>query len=211
MTKLQLRKRDLVLLEALALRVRVLGQRQAAEAFWAGHIANTRRRLKQLVTAEMLSRAIVPAQPLPELIQPIVRWQPGHPIPDVNQVAFQLQSRWRYRSLRPTVVYFPTEKTIMQFGGRVRSQNKTIQITHELGVTETWIRYFQQNSQMTSVWVGEEILAPTRVNQKLPDAALVDQHGEPTLLIEFGGSYAAARVAAFHDDAAYRQLPYHLW
>jgi len=78
-------------------------------------------------------------------------------------------------------------------------------------MTATWIRYFEQSSQLTSVWVGEEVLAPTRVNQKLPDAALVDQHVEPTLLIEFGGSYAAARVSAFHDDAAYRQLPYHLW
>ncbi len=211
MTNLQLRQRDEILLEALALRVRVRGQRQAADAFWSSHVANARRRLQQLVNAGMLSRTIVPAQPLPELIQPIVRWQPGQSMPDANQVAFQLQSRWRFRSLRPTVVYFPTEKTILQFGGRVRSQNKTTQITHDLGVTETWIRYFQQSNRMTSVWVGEEVLAPTRINQKLPDAALVDQHGEPTLLIEFGGSYAAARVAAFHDDAAFRQLPYHLW
>ncbi|MCA9078702.1 MAG: hypothetical protein KDA93_27000 [Planctomycetaceae bacterium] len=211
MTSLRLRQRDMVLLEALALRVRVLGQRQAADAFWSGHIANTRRRLLQLVEAGMLSRAIVPAQPLPEIIQPIVRWQPGQPMPDANQVAFQLQQRWRFRSLRPTVVYFPTEKTILQFGGRIRSQTKSTQITHDLGVTTTWIRYFQQSNQLTSVWVGEEILAPTRIHQKLPDAALVDQHGEPTLLIEFGGSYAAARVAAFLDDAAFRQLPYHLW
>jgi hypothetical protein len=211
MTSLQLRQRDEVLLEALALRVRVLGQRQVAEAFWSGHDANARRRLQQLVGAGMLIRAIVPAQPLPELMQPIVRWQPGQAMPDVNQVAYQLQNRWRFRSLRPTVVYFPTEKTILQFGGRVRSQNKTTQITHDLGVTATWIRYFQRSNRMSSVWVGEEVLAPTRVNQKLPDAALVDQHGEPTLLIEFGGSYAAARVAAFHDDAAFRQIPYHLW
>lgn len=211
MTSLRLRQRDLVLLEALALRVRVLGQRQAADAFWSGHIANTRRRLLQLVEAGMLSRAIVPAQPLPEIIQPIVRWQPGQPMPDANQIAFQLQQRWRFRSLRPTVVYFPTEKTILQFGGRIRTQSKTTQVTHDLGVTTTWIRYFQQSNRRTSVWVGEEILAPTRIHQKLPDAALVDQHGEPTLLIEFGGSYAASRVAAFHDDAAYRQLPYHLW
>lgn len=206
-----LKQRDLVVLEALALRIRVIGLRQAADAFWYGHVANARRRLRQLVNAEMLSRAVVPAQPLPEIIQPIVRWQPGQPIPDANHVSCQLQSRWRFRALRPTVVYFPTEKTILQYGGRVRSNNKTTQVTHDLGLTAAWIRYFQQDSKLRSVWVGEEVLAPTRVNQKVPDAALVDQQGEPTLLIEFGGSYAAARVAAFHDDAAYRQLPYHLW
>ena len=151
MTSLQLRQRDMVVLEALALRVRVLGQRQAADAFWSGHIANTRRRLQQLVTEGLLTRAFVPARPLPEILQPIVRWQPGQPMPDANRISNQLQSRWKFRSLRPTVVYFPTEKTILQFGGRNRSQNKTTQITHDLGVTATWIRYFQQNLSLIHI------------------------------------------------------------
>ncbi len=208
---LRLRNRDLQLLEALALRVRLIGQRQAADAFWSGHLANTRRRLQQLSATGMLTRHVVNAQPLPEVIDPIVRWQPGQPIPNADRTAFQLQSRWRFRSLRPTVVYFPTERTITEFEGRPRSQTLLTQITHDLGVTAVWLRYAQQNSTLTSLWVGEDILAPSRVDQKLPDAALVDQHGEPTLLIEFGGSYGAARVADFHDDAAARGLPYHLW
>lgn len=208
---LRLHSRDLLLLEALALRIRLIGQRQAAEAFWGGHIANTRRRLQQLVQSGMLSRAIVNAQPLPELTSPVVRWQPGHPMPDSNRTAFQLQSRWRYRSLRPTVVYFPTASTIAHFGGRDRSQSLLTQVTHDLGVTAIWIRFSQAGNAATSVWVGEDILAPSRVGQKLPDAALVDQHGEPTLLIEFGGSYGPARVSDFHDDAVSRGLPYQLW
>ena len=203
--------RDLLLLEALALRIRLIGQRQAAEAFWAGHIANTRRRLKQLTEFGMLSRAVVNAQPLPELTSPIVRWQPGQAIPDSDRVAFQLQSRWRYRSLRPTVVYFPTTSTIAHFGGRERSQSLLTQVTHDLGVTAIWIRFAQEPNSAAAVWVGEDILAPTRVGQKLPDAALVDQHGSPTLLMEFGGSYGPKRVSDFHDDAAVRGLPYQLW
>ena len=209
--ELRFRQRDLILLEALAQRVRLIGQRQAAEAFWRGHLANTRRRLNQLATAGMVTRSIVNAQPLPELTEPVVRWQPGQPHPDPNRIAFQLQNRWRFRALRPTVVYFPTSRTIAQFGGRERSQALLTQVTHDLGVTAVWLRYAQQDSAMTAMWVGEDILAPTRVDQKLPDAALVDQHGEPKLLIEFGGSYGAARIADFHDDAAARGLPYHLW
>ena len=210
-TTLRYRDRDLLLLEALALRVRLIGQRQAAEAFWSGHLANARRRLKQLTNDGMLSRSIVNSQPLPELNVPVVRWQPGQTFPDSDRVAFQLQSRWRYRSLRPTVVYFPTEKTITHFGGRARSQSILTQITHDLGVTAVWLRYAQQAESHSSIWVGEDILAPTRVGQKLPDAALVDQHGEPTLLIEFGGSYGPTRVSDFHDDAVARGLPYQLW
>lgn len=208
---LRFRERDLTLLEALALRVRLVGQRQAADAFWQGHLANTRRRLSQLAENGMVMRSVVNSQPLPELLEPVVRWQPGQPKPAPDRVAFQLQRRWKYRALRPTVVYFPTERTIAQFGGRERSQTKLTQVTHDLGVTAVWLRYSQQDSSMTAMWVGEDILAPTRIDQKLPDAALVDQHGDPRLLIEFGGSYGPARVEDFHDDAAARGLPYHLW
>jgi hypothetical protein len=208
---LRFRQRDLTLLEAMALRVRLIGQRQVADAFWRGHLANARRRLAQLSSNGMMTRSIVNAQPLPELMEPVVRWQPGQSEPSPDRVAFQLQSRWKFRALRPTVVYFPTEKTITQFGGRARSQIKLTQVTHDLGVTAVWLRYTQQDSSKSVMWVGEDILAPTRIDQKLPDAALVDQHGEPKLLVEFGGSYGPARVAEFHNDAAARGLPYHLW
>lgn len=209
--ELQLRRRDLALLEALALRVRLIGQRQAADAFWHGHCANTRRRLSQLVSNGMLKKGVVNTQPLPEIIEPVVRWQPGQPAPDVGHVAYQVQHRWKFRALRPTVVYFPTVKTITQFGGSERSQTKLTQITHDLGVTAVWLRYANQDNDTTAMWIGEDILAPTRIREKLPDAALVDQQGEPKLLIEFGGSYGPERITDFHDDAAARDLPYHLW
>ncbi len=208
---MRLRQRDLTLLEALALRVRLISQRQAADAFWHGHAANARRRLSQLASCGMVTRNVVNAQPLPEIIEPVVRWQPGLASPDADRVAYQLQTRWRFRALRPTVVYFPTPKTVLQFGGNERSQTKLTQITHDLGVTAVWLRYASQDSNMTAMWIGEDILAPTRIHQKLPDAALVDQQGEPKLLIEFGGSYGPERIVDFHDDAESRGLPYHLW
>lgn len=208
---LRFRERDLTLLEALALRVRLIGQRQLADVFWQGHIANARRRMSQLAGIGMVTRCVVNAQPLPDLSEPVVRWQPGQPQPAPDRVAFQLQSRWKYRALRPMVVYFPTEKTVNHFGGRERSPARMTQMTHDLGVTAVWLRYSQQDRSLTAMWVGEDILAPTRIDQKLPDAALIDQHGNPKLLIEFGGSYGPARVADFHNDAAARGLPYHLW
>ena len=211
MKQLRLRHRDMILLEALALRIRLISQKQAAEAFWECHIPNARRRLKQLAVAEFLQRASAPAQPLPEMVQPVVRWQPGQEPPNANRVSYRLKQRWKFRVLIPTIVYCATERTVLQFGGKARSQNKVTQVTHDLGLTATWIRYYQESSRETSFWVGEDVLAPTRRRQKLPDAALLDRSGNPALLIEFGGSYAADRVAAFHEDAASRQLPYHLW
>lgn len=208
---LRLSPRDLVLLEGLALRVRLMGQRQVADALWASHLANARRRLSRLVAEGMIARQVLPARPLPELTEPIVRWQPGQTIPNSDAIAFQLQSRWKFRALRPTVVYFPTSLTVTYFGGRERPPSMTTHTTHDLGVTAVWLRFLNHSRELALTWIGEDILAPSRIGQKLPDAALVDAAGEPTMLVEFGGSYGPARVADFHDDAAARGLPYQIW
>ncbi len=208
---LRLRERDMALLEALALRVRILGQRQAADAFWDGHIPNARRRLRRLVDDGLLKKLIVPARPLPAMREPVVRWKPGMPIPNAGRISFQLQNRWRFRALRPTVVYLPTITTVVRFGGMYRGNLLATHATHDLGVTAAWIRYYMEGTQQAANWIGEELLAPSRINQKLPDAALLDSQGEPCLLVEFGGCYSTERVAVFHDDAAFRNLPYHLW
>ena len=42
----------------------------------------------------------------------------GDENPDASQIAFQLQSRWRYRALRSTVIFLPTDITVNHFGGR---------------------------------------------------------------------------------------------
>jgi len=55
------------------------------------------------------------------------------------------------------------------------------------------------------------MLTGIEAGESVPDAVLVDQHEQPAVLIEFGGDYAADRVAAFHDDAAGRGLPYQIW
>ncbi len=207
----RLGRRDLVLLEALALRVRLVGQRQIAETLWSSHLANARRRLSCLTQDGLLERQIIPARPLPDLTEPVVRWQPGQPPPHFDAVAFQLQSRWRYRALRPTVVYFPTPQTIAYFGGPDRPPPKVTQITHDLGVTAMWLRFHLHSPELAAHWMGEDVLAESRVGQKVPDAALLNSHGEPEMLVEFGGAYGASRVSDFHADAAARDLPYQIW
>ncbi len=207
---LRVGRRDLELLEALALRVRVVGQRQIAEALWGSHLANARRRLSRLTQEGLLSKQAVLARPLPELFEPVVRWQPGQQAPHSESIAFQLQSRWKYRCLRSTVVYFPTAQTITWFGGHQKAQPVS-QITHDLGVTAVWLRFHLCSPALADRWTGEGVLAASRIGQKLPDAALLDNNGEPEILIEFGGAYAASRVAEFHNDAAARGLPYQIW
>ncbi len=204
-------QRDLVLLEALALRVRLLGQRQIADALWSSHLANARRRLSRLAEDGLLVKQIVPARPLPEFYDPVVRWQPGQQPPHFGAIAYQLQNRWKFRALRPTVVYFPTAQTVTQFGGGDRSRSMVTQVTHDLGVTAVWLRFHLHSPKLAANWSGEDLLASSPLGQKQPDAALLNSAGDPEMLIEFGGAYGATRIAEFHNYAAACGLPYQIW
>jgi len=206
----QLNDRDLTVLQALSRQVRVFGQRQLADALWHGDVANARRRLRRYAELGLVQRQITLARPLPELLCPVFQWQPGQIAPDVGKVAFHLQSRWRYQAMRTTVVYLPTRAVIDHFGGR---QKTTIpsQVSHDLGVSEIWLWYCCHQPHLASAWRGEDLLTDTEPGESVPDAVIVDQNEQPSLLIEFGGDYSTKRVAAFHDDAVYRSLPYQIW
>ena len=210
-TSLVLTDRDILLLEAVALKVRLIGLRQIADALWQGHIANARRRLKRLVRSGLLRREVVPVRPLPELSGPVCQWQPGAVEPDVEQVSSHLKSRWHYQTMRATTIYLPTNKTIDHFGGRTHHTQITSQVTHDLGVTAVWLWFLRYAPQLSDQWQGEDTIAPERRGDVLPDALLIAPDGKTSTAIEFGGSYGAARLAAFHDDAVMRGLPYQIW
>ena len=136
---LRLTTRDVVVLQALSLKVRLFGLRQIADAIWSGHVANARRRMRRLVTAGLVRREVAPAQPLPDLTGPVFEWRPGDGDPNAGRISFRLKGRWKYQALRPTVVYLPTEATIEHFGGRPHHNEISTQVTHDLGVSAVWL------------------------------------------------------------------------
>ncbi|HBE71968.1 MAG TPA: hypothetical protein DDW52_27835 [Planctomycetaceae bacterium] len=206
----QFTDRDLTVLRALSLQVRLFGQRQLAAALWAGDVANARRRLKRFVDLGLLQRNIVLARPLPDLLSPVFVWQPGDENPDASQIAFQLQSRWRYRALRSTVIFLPSDIIVNHFGGRKKAV-MSAQVSHDLGVSEVWLWFCCNQPCYASAWRGENMITDREPGQVMPDAILVDANDQPAMLIEFGGDYDAGRIAAFHDDAVLRGLPYQIW
>lgn len=206
----QFTPRDLVVLQALSLRVRLFGQRQLAESLWGGDVANARRRLRRYVQLGLVRRHVVMARPVPELLSPVHAWRPGQKDPDASQIAFELQRRWRYRALRSTVIFLATETTLNHFGGRSR-QLIPAQVSHDLGVAEVWLWFWCHHPHYAQAWRGEDLISGNESGQSRPDAVIVDGNDEPILLIEFGGDYAADRIAAFHDDAVLRGLPYQIW
>lgn len=206
----QFNDRDITVLRALSLYVRLFGQRQLAEALWSGDVANARRRLRRFVQLGLVERRVTLARPLPELIQPVMTWRPGQPDPNVGQLAFRLQSRWRYQALKTTVIYLPTKTVVDHFGGKQKTLMAS-QVSHDLGVTEVWLWFYCNRPDLAAVWRGEDMLQEIEPGQSVPDAVLVNDDEQPIALIEFGGDYGPERISAFHDDAAVRGLPYQIW
>lgn len=208
-------ERDNEILAALCTKVRLFTLNQIAKAWWS-HVADpnalARRRLGKLAEVELVKEHLVLAAPLPPMKEPIIRWRPGDPDPDTGPAAWKLQSRWRSGAL-PTTVFTSTPKSARLFGGkRGKKLKSNLQVTHDLGVSGMYLQLLQTDRSAAQRWIGEDILAPYRFRQKLPDAVLAERAGAtPQLVLEFGGSYDKTRVQSFHDDCAKRSLPYELW
>jgi hypothetical protein len=212
MPRLLLKRRDAEVLRALALKVRLFALRQIAGHWWHADLANARRRMRRLLDAGLVRRLTVQARPLPSLAGPVASWRPGDPRPDAGRVSYRLQSRWRGVPLRATTAYVATSRAAQLYGGRGDGTlARPSQASHDLGVAAVWLWLAERQPAWAALWRGEDCMAETRRGEKLPDAFLVDSAGRTVMVIEFGGGYDAARVAAFHDDCAARGLPYQIW
>ena len=188
---------------------------QVAKHWWseAKHgLENARRRLSTLVETGLLQQARVMARPLPEMTAPVSRWKPGDAVPAFGGITWQLQSRWRQEP-RQTRIYFATTRATNLFGGRAPGRIKQeFQATHDLGVSEMYLLLRRDRPEIALHWIGEDVLAPHRRGQKLPDAVIArGAELRPELVLEFGGACGKARLVDFHADSEERKLPYEIW
>lgn len=205
-------ERDRELVETLTLRVRLISPDQAARTWWTSTATGprlARRRLDSLAAAGFLRRMVVHAHPELELVRPIAVWSPGEPAPAFGGIAYRLQKRWK-QPIVQSVVFVATPRAARLFGGRAPGLKRPLQATHDLHMTTVYLKVLAERPGVAAEWMSEDILAPMRRGEKLPDA-LVVRFGKPALVVEFGGAYDAERVERVHKDCVQRHLPYELW
>jgi hypothetical protein len=210
-----LTRADSILLEVLSTKTRVATRDQAVRVLARGGVESRRvgrRRLHVLSASGILACEDVPARPLLDLRGPLVAWRPGLPQPDLDALAWTLEKRWQ-EPLATTRVYFAGREGLRLHGGVARGHLTNInQVSHDLHVTEVYLRLLAEEPALAAAWVGEEELGETRLKyQKQPDAVLCDEDGRPRLAIEFGGLYGVEKLSAFHRDMDRRGLPYEIW
>ena len=209
-----LTERDEGLIQTLLRKIRLLSFEQVARAWWPDTPAgrtNAKRRVRDLLDSKLLLREQAFSRPLLPLQAPVFRWKPGQPVPNYDQLSYKLQSRW-VEALRRTTVYFASGRAANILGGQVPGRIKNAShVTHDLHVSELYLKLLREEPKLALAWSGEDEIAPTRVNQKLPDAILYDSKKQPRIVLEFGGAYPPDRLRAFHEDCAARGLPYEMW
>lgn len=212
---MRLTDRDSEIVSTLAARVRLFTLNQIARTWWASSKHShdqARKRLKQLEDELLLRRLRLTVVELHELSSPIVTWAPGQDQPNLGSAAWKMQSRW-HATPRPVSAYIATKAAAKQFGGAATGRLKHhYQATHDIGVAEMYLQLRKSRADLIQYWVGEDILAPHRRRQKLPDAVIASLPGAtPQLVLEFGGAYDKARLLAFHQECSANALPYEIW
>ena len=212
-TGLRLAGRDAELCVTLASRIRIANICQIARTWWTDSPSGreyARERLRLLARAGLLVGFNVRAHPELADAAPIWCWHPGDPTPPFGVVSYRLRTRWT-EPHRPITVFAASQAAARLYGGKGGRLSHPLQVTHDLHVAAIYLRLLRESPSEANCWVSEDVLAPARRRQKLPDAEIHDASGRTLKVIEFGGSYPPERVRKVHEDCENRQVPYELW
>lgn len=205
---------DWELIRTLSEKVRAITEHQALRLFAAKGSKNPRatlRRFRRLIRLGLLGQTRALARPVMPLEAPIYSWQPDAPEPNYSALAWRLEKRWR-SPLESTRIYFAGPRAIRIFGGWADGElNNLPQLSHDLHVSEIYLRFLTADPDRAALWTaGERIKATAAKFTKVPDAILCD-HDEHLLAIDFGGVYGPQKLEAFHRNMLERELPYEMW
>ena len=204
--------REKEVLRVLASDVRTFSDRQVATTWWSDcptglhrcRVAlNRLQRKGWLVLGKVLARSVKLSA------KPVYRWSPGDPSPDFVSHARTLHERVLKQPELVTIC-MATEKTNNLLGVGRRSTVRLAQLTHELLVSQVYLRYRSLGFENAN-WIGEDRLPAEWRLRVRPDALLVDINGNFVRAVEYGGDYSVERLEELHLAISSILLSYELW
>lgn len=140
---------------------------------------------------------------------PLIEWGPGDAQPALADIARALHRRAVSDAKFATVAY-AARRAVVLFGSGPAPSIKLTQLTHDLNVSEVYLRVFRFREDGTR-WVSEDRLPGDWPMRERPDAVLVDAAGKTVQAIEYGGDYPVSRLQELHVGFAKANLGYQLW
>lgn len=200
---------------AVVAKVRVLTCAQVARTWFADDpspIAAAKSNLTRLERAGWLWSTPVEAHPELPLELPLYAWQPGEAEPPFPTLSWKGRSRFSEPAER-VLVYLGTKSAAHALGpGTGPPQLKLASVTHDVHLATVYCHYVRTDPGAAERWISEDELAPERVDQILPDAAIRRADGIIERIVEFvGSSYPPTRLRKIHLDCEARGLAYELW
>jgi hypothetical protein len=204
--------RRMLILDALAYRVRLFAWSQlvALGPPSNSYARSLRRLIRRLGNDGLIRRVEILTRPAPVIDKPLHVWRVGDPNPPIHEIQYQAEQRNR-RPVEPVSIILGTQRLANALGGTCGTALNHHSAAHDLGVTAVFLHLWRTHHELALAWQGEDIVAPSRHRQKLPDAVLYDPEGKPVMAIEYIGDYPANRIQAFHDDCAARGLAYEVY
>ena len=203
------------ILEALTTKVLVLSESQIKRGFFSSTQAKLARGcLDSLAVAGLIEKHIVEAHPMLPLKRKVFSWKPGeaHPTtPELVGIEEKLRRRWQ-QPPEPAEVFLATRRAANLFGSDARRPPTSEQATHDLHLSEIYIRYRKTKPKLAQTWCGEFALPKLGKEvrfMKDPDAFILDDAGKAKYVIEFAGKYDRKHLFEIHahcSGGAHRKL-----
>jgi len=200
------------ILRALANDVRVLSLPQVARTWWTNTRWGQSRAKAAMAELErngwlQIHRSL--ARPVTELHQPLMSWATGEDEPDFWHLSRVLHKR-AMQDASMTSFVFASPRTIVLFGQGRAPSVKLTQMTHDLHVSEVYLRY-RTNGLSSRHWISEDRLPREWPLRERPDAVLSDDEGRVHRAVEYGGNYPPKRLAELHTALSSIELAYEIW
>jgi len=192
--------RDLI--SVLTTKVRVLSIRQVFRT-WPKFLP----RLSALERAGLLFSFTAVTHPELAMCCPVVRWKKGDALPDFGKVSYVLRSRWSLPGVT-TKCFIASRAAGRMFGGNGGRYPRESEETHDIHLAAVYLRFRDCEPEAAKSWIHEaQIKSERRQSRgKLPDAIV-----QKTRVIEFGGAYKKAKLAAFHKYCEAKGFDYEVW
>lgn len=198
---------------SLAESVRAMTLEQIAATWWSSTRWGKSRAkvsLEALVSDGWIhfQRALV--RKIHQPLGPLVAWEPGDAQPELEELARVLHRRAVSTDAKFTTVAYAAKRAVLLFGSGPAPSVKLTQLTHDLNVSEVYLRVFRSRDDGTR-WLSEDRLPSDWPMRERPDAVLVDESGKTLRAIEYGGDYPVSRLQELHTAFANTNLGYELW